>query len=70
MLWAAGVTVLFLLPQSSPVTPTSFNYTPVALLVALLMAALWWRCGRRSYRVPRSGTANAHDQTEEAENII
>ncbi|MCS0636999.1 amino acid permease [Streptomyces sp. LP05-1] len=70
VLWAAAVTVLFLLPQSSPVTATSFNYTPVALLVALAMAAVWWRFGRRSYGVPRSSAANAHDQLEEAENII
>ncbi|WP_053161369.1 hypothetical protein [Streptomyces caatingaensis] len=64
VLWAAGASVLFLLPQSSPVTAESFNYAPVALLVALAMAALWWRTGRRSYRVPRSGTANAHARTE------
>ncbi|MEU7104806.1 amino acid permease [Streptomyces sp. NPDC046215] len=72
VLWAAGVTVLFLLPQASPVTATTFNYTPIALLVALAMAALWWRFGRRSYDVPRSSssTVNAHDRAEEAETII
>ncbi|MEW2028990.1 amino acid permease [Streptomyces roseifaciens] len=69
VLWAAAVTVLFLLPQTSPVTATSFNYTPIALLVALAMAAVWWRFGRHAYGVPCSSTANAHGRTEEPENI-
>ncbi|MGI5341554.1 amino acid permease [Streptomyces sp. CA-181903] len=68
--WAAGVTVLFLLPQSRPVTVQTFNYTPVALLVALALAALWWRFGRRAYGVPDSGAADAHDRIEEAENTV
>ncbi|MFD7661171.1 amino acid permease [Streptomyces sp. NPDC059788] len=61
VVWAAGVTVLFLLPQTSPVTATSFNYTPVAVLVALVLAALWWRVGRRSYRVPRPTSSSAQE---------
>ncbi len=53
VVWVAFVTVLFLLPQSRPVTVETFNYAPVALAVALLLAALWWRvAGRRSYAAP------------------
>ncbi|MFI0263101.1 amino acid permease [Streptomyces sp. NPDC017056] len=69
VLWAAVVTVLFLLPQTSPVTAVTFNYTPIASLAVLALAALWWRVGRRSYGVPRSGTADAQDEVEEAQGI-
>lgn len=62
VVWAGAATVLFLLPQTSPVTGTSFNYTPVAVAVALAMAALWWRVGRRSYHVPHSGSPGETDQ--------
>ncbi|OKH99169.1 amino acid permease [Streptomyces sp. CB02923] len=67
VVWAAAVTVLFLLPQTSPVAAATFNYTPVATLVALALAALWWRIGRRSYDVPRSGDpANHQDNASES----
>ncbi|MEI5102829.1 amino acid permease [Streptomyces sp. PmtG] len=64
VLWAAGVSVLFLLPQSSPITASTFNYTPVAVVVALLIAALWRRVGRRSYHVPRSNSSTEDKQFE------
>ncbi|MCD9194762.1 amino acid permease [Streptomyces albireticuli] len=51
--WVAAVTVLFCLPQSHPVTPRTFNYAPVALLVVLGLAGVWWAvAGRRSYGTP------------------
>ncbi|POX43020.1 amino acid permease [Streptomyces sp. Ru73] len=60
--WVALVTVLFCLPQSRPIAPTTFNYAPVALAVALALAWLWWRiAGRRSYDIPVRG-----DQTSTA----
>ncbi|KUF15129.1 MULTISPECIES: amino acid permease [Streptomyces] len=64
VLWAGAVTVLFLLPQSSPVTATTFNYTPVAVVVAFLIAALWRRFGRGSYHVPRSSSPSEDKQFE------
>ncbi|MFE0103541.1 amino acid permease [Streptomyces sp. NPDC059009] len=64
VVWAAAVTVLFLLPQSSPITATTFNYTPVAVVVAFLIAALWRRFGRDSYRVPRSSSPTEDRQFE------
>ena len=45
--------VLFCLPQGSPVTALTFNYAPIALVVALLLSAAWWFVqGRDSYRPP------------------
>ncbi|MCA6091256.1 amino acid permease [Streptomyces sp. SCA3-4] len=57
VLWVAFVTVLFLLPQSYPVTSRSFNYAPVALAAVLLLATVWWyAAGRRSYGPPAPDT--------------
>ncbi|ARX87422.1 MULTISPECIES: amino acid permease [Streptomyces] len=64
VLWAGAVTILFLLPQSSPVTATTFNYTPVAVVVAFLIAAVWRRFGRSSYHVPRSSSPSEDKQFE------
>ncbi|OIV36954.1 amino acid permease [Mangrovactinospora gilvigrisea] len=51
--WVVVVTVLFCLPQSSPVTPKSFNYAPIALAAALLLAVVMWLVtGRRTYALP------------------
>jgi amino acid transporter len=54
--WVAFVTMLFCLPQSrpesGPVSVTTFNYAPVALLIVLALAALWWRVAGRTYNVP------------------
>ncbi|MET9293404.1 amino acid permease [Streptomyces sp. NPDC003077] len=69
VVWAAGVTVLFMLPQSSPVTAVSFNYTPIAVLVVLVSAALWWRVARRTYGVPRSGATKAQGHVDRAREI-
>jgi amino acid transporter len=40
--WIAISSVLFMLPQTSPITSTSFNYAPIALGVVLLIATGWW----------------------------
>jgi amino acid transporter len=53
VLWVAAVTVLFCLPQSSPVTTGSFNYASIALLIVLAFAWIWWRLhGRHVYEAP------------------
>ncbi|UQA96671.1 hypothetical protein [Streptomyces halobius] len=45
--------LLFCLPQSHPVSLETFNYAPVALLVVLALATVWWAvAGRRSYEIP------------------
>jgi amino acid permease (GABA permease) len=40
--WVSVSSVLFLLPQASPITHLNFNYAPVALGVVLLVATGWW----------------------------
>jgi amino acid transporter len=47
--WVAFITVLFMLPQVSPVTRTSFNYTPIAVLVVLGFAGIWWVVSARKW---------------------
>ncbi|MFZ3475993.1 amino acid permease, partial [Streptomyces sp. 2.9] len=54
--WVVFVTVLFRLPQTRPesglVSVTTFNYAPIALLVVLALATVWWRVAGRDYKVP------------------
>ncbi|MGW3964703.1 amino acid permease [Amycolatopsis sp. NPDC005003] len=47
--WVALIFVLFMLPQVSPVTAASFNYTPIAFLVVLGGAGLWWVLSARKW---------------------
>jgi len=47
--WIAFITVLFMLPQVNPVTRTTFNYTPVAVLVVLGFAGIWWLVSARKW---------------------
>lgn len=57
--WVIVITVLFMLPTVSPVTAGTFNYTPVAVLVVLGFAGIWWLVSaRRWFTGPRvQGTA-------------
>jgi hypothetical protein len=45
----AFITVLFMLPQASPITAQNFNYTPVAVLVVLGFAGIWWVASARRW---------------------
>ena len=47
--WVVLITVLFMLPQVSPVTWKTFNYAPVAVLVVLGFAGLWWLASARHW---------------------
>ncbi|MEV1035079.1 amino acid permease [Streptomyces sp. NPDC050204] len=47
--WVVIITVLFMLPQISPVTWETFNYAPVAVLVVLGFAATWWLASARHW---------------------
>jgi amino acid transporter len=47
--WVGVITVLFMLPQVSPVTAETFNYAPVAVLVVLGFAATWWAVSARHW---------------------
>jgi amino acid transporter len=53
VVWVGIETILFSLPQSSPITALSFNYAPVALIVMLVLAWVWWMLrGREGYTTP------------------
>jgi hypothetical protein len=47
--WVVVITVLFMLPTTSPVTAASFNYTPIAVLVVLGFAGTWWLVSARRW---------------------
>jgi amino acid transporter len=49
VVWVAVITVLFMLPQVSPVTWETFNYAPVAVVVVLGFAATWWLSSARHW---------------------
>ncbi|MBV1946181.1 amino acid permease [Streptomyces sp. BV129] len=49
VVWVVLITVLFMLPQVSPVTWETFNYAPVAVLVVLGSAATWWLASARHW---------------------
>jgi len=53
--WVVFITVLFLLPESSPVTVNTFNYAPIAVGTVLLLATIWWFVtARRQFTGPVS----------------
>ena len=49
VVWVAFITVLFMLPQLSPVTLETFNYAPIAVLVVLGFAGIWWLVSARHW---------------------
>ncbi|WAL65770.1 amino acid permease [Amycolatopsis cynarae] len=65
--WVVLIFVLFMLPQASPVTVANFNYTPVAFLVVLGGATLWWvLSARKWFTGPKvQGTAEELEAVEE-----
>ena len=42
VIWVAFITVLFMLPTTSPITRDNFNYTVVAVVVVIGFAGIWW----------------------------
>jgi amino acid permease (GABA permease) len=47
--WTMVISVLFMLPTTSPVTATSFNYTPIAVVLVLGFAGTWWLVSARRW---------------------
>jgi amino acid transporter len=53
--WIVISNVLFMLPQSAPISAKTFNYAPIALAVVLLIATVWWfATARRRFQGPVS----------------
>lgn len=42
VVWVAFITILFMLPQVSPITRDSFNYAVIAVGVVVVFAGGWW----------------------------
>jgi amino acid permease (GABA permease) len=59
VVWVLVITVLFMLPQSSPVTARTFNYAPVAVGVVVAFCGVWWLVSARRWFLdparPRAG---------------
>jgi amino acid permease (GABA permease) len=49
VVWVAIITILFMLPQASPITALSFNYAPVAVLVVLGFAWIYWMVSAKNW---------------------
>jgi amino acid permease (GABA permease) len=49
IVWVVFITILFMLPQVSPVSRSTFNYTPIAVLVVLGFAGIWWLVSARKW---------------------
>jgi len=64
--WVVFIFVLFILPTASPISFTNFNYTPVAFLVVLGGAGVWWLASARKWFTgPRvQGTAEELAEVE------
>lgn len=62
--WVVCVTVLFCLPQVSPVTVNSFNYAGVVLLVVLVGAEVSYRVVGPRYNIPVADRTMAELEAE------
>jgi amino acid transporter len=49
VIWVAFISVLFMLPTSTPVTAQSFNYTPVVVLGVFVLVTIWWLASARHW---------------------
>jgi amino acid transporter len=66
--WVMVEMVLFVLPESSPVSVHTFNYAGVTVGIVLLVAAAWWWVSaRRTYTGPVSYGTVEELQAQEAE---
>lgn len=49
VLWVAFITILFMLPQVTPITRDTFNYAPVAVGVVVAFSGIWWLTSARHW---------------------
>lgn len=49
VVWVVLISILFLVPQFSPITWANFNYTPVALLVLTVFVFAYWGLSARKW---------------------
>jgi amino acid transporter len=54
IIWVVFISVLFMLPTANPITPVTFNYTPVVVLGTLVILVVWWMVSvRHWFKGPR-----------------
>jgi len=67
VVWVIIICILFVLPPASPITISTFNYAPIAVLVVLAFAAISWRVsGRHHFMLSSKDQATS----EEAEKVL
>jgi amino acid transporter len=49
VVWVVLISVLFMLPTSTPITLQGFNYTPVVVLGVFLIVTIWWLVSARHW---------------------
>jgi amino acid transporter len=47
VIWVVFISVLFMLPTATPITPITFNYTPVVVLGTFVIITIWWFASAR-----------------------
>jgi amino acid permease (GABA permease) len=68
VIWVVIITVLFVLPEVSPVTADTFNYAPVAVGVVILYAGVYWLVSARKwFKGPRAQGDEAELEAIEAQ---
>ena len=65
MLWVVLSSLLFLAPETYPITWSNFNYAPIAFTALLLIAAAWWTLGaRKRFQGPPKSAVTAEQRAE------
>src|SRR3954467_9890170 len=49
VIWVVFITILFMLPTASPISAANFNYTPIAVLVVVGFAGIWWLVSAKNW---------------------
>ncbi|MEH1130379.1 amino acid permease [Micromonospora sp. CPCC 206061] len=66
IVWVGIICVLFVLPTTSPITASTFNYTIVAVAVVLGGAWVWWMLSARKWFTgPRQNVPEVPEKREE-----
>lgn len=65
VVWVVFCTILFCLPQVSPITASNMNYAAAALVGALLLALAYYPFARRAKERPGYSTSSQHVQQME-----
>jgi amino acid transporter len=67
VIWIAFITVLFCLPETTPITLATFNYAPIAVGGVLVFSGGWWvLSARKWFKGPhRQGDETALEALEE-----